>query len=132
TPISPSVGHCLLIQNDDRLVLIDAGIGLHEVRSPETTLGHQLITQMGLQLDENITAIKQIQKLGFKPDQVTDCICSHLDPDHIGGLRDFENLTIHVSEEEYAAFNAGDSRYLAYQLAHNPGKHVYKENNADW
>ncbi|PIH04439.1 hypothetical protein CS542_00835 [Pedobacter sp. IW39] len=39
------------------------------------------------------------------------CIISHLDPDHIGGLADFPQATIHVSAVELQSFLTGDPRY---------------------
>jgi glyoxylase-like metal-dependent hydrolase (beta-lactamase superfamily II) len=120
SPFGSGIGHCLLLEDQGRLILIDSGIGLAETIDPEKSLGKDLVTMSGFKLDERLTAIRQVQEMGFDPRQVTDIICSHLDPDHIGGLKDFPHARIHVSVEEYAIFKTGNDRYLPQQLSHNP------------
>ncbi|TVZ26067.1 glyoxylase-like metal-dependent hydrolase (beta-lactamase superfamily II) [Gillisia sp. Hel_I_86] len=132
SPMGKAIGHCLLLEQNKNLVLVDCGIGLSEAQNPEEKLGKELVDAVGFQLDPEITAIKQIQKLGFNPSKVTDCICSHLDPDHIGGLTDFPNARVHVSKEEYVAFKEGNERYLPYQLEHNPKIKLYEDNDGEW
>ncbi len=127
-----AIGHCLLLEGKNRLALIDSGIGLSETKEPEKKLGKELIEATGFTFDEKITAIRQIEHLGFKAKQITDCIVSHLDPDHIGGLADFPNLTVHVAEEEYNGFKNGNARYLPRQLAHNPEIKLYGKNDSEW
>src|SRR5680860_589473 len=94
SPLESAIGHCMLLEEDNQLILVDAGIGLEETRDPESKLGKELIEITGFKFDEEITAIKKIEKLGFAPEQIGNCICSHLDPDHIGGLADFPNRTV--------------------------------------
>ena len=89
SPLGSAIGHCVLIEGNDSLTLIDAGIGLAETRAPEQKLGKELIEITGFKFDENHTAIRQIEQLGLDPKNVNHIICSHLDPDHIGGLADF-------------------------------------------
>lgn len=132
SPLGSAIGHCLLIDENDRLTLIDAGIGLEESRNPVAKLGKELVEITGFEFDESLTAIRQIEKLGLRPANVQDIICSHLDPDHIGGLVDFPNAKIHVAREEYDSFSAGNERYLPQQLAHNPKLKLYGKNDAEW
>ena len=56
-----------------------------------------------IQSDFNLTAISQIQKLGFKPSDVKHILVSHLDLDHAGGISDFSQATIHILSSEYNA-----------------------------
>lgn len=53
---------------------------------------------------EEMTAIRQIQRLGFDPRDVTHIVLSHLDFDHAGGLDDFPHATVHLLrvERDYA------------------------------
>ncbi|SHG40873.1 MBL fold metallo-hydrolase [Winogradskyella jejuensis] len=132
SPMGSAVGHCLVIVEDDKLVLIDAGIGLLESKQPEERLGKELIEATGFVFDEKLTAIKQIEKLGLSPKNVSDIICSHLDPDHIGGLVDFPKAKVHVSKEEYESFKSGNERYLQQQLSHKPDLELYKINDSEW
>ncbi len=132
SPMGSAIGHCMLLEKDGELVLIDAGIGLAETKEPEKKLGKELIEITGFKFDEEITAIKQIERLGFNTGQVKNCICSHLDPDHIGGLADFSKMKIHVAREEYESFEGGNERYLQHQLSHNPEIELYDTNDSQW
>lgn len=133
SPVNDNVcGHCLLIQENDKLLLIDTGIGLLDIQKPQERIGQQLIDMVGYHFDENQTALRQIEKLGLDPKNVTDCIISHLDNDHIGGLADFPNATVHVGLEEYESFNAGNPRYLKAPLAHNPTIKTYEKSSLNW
>ena len=107
SPLGSAIGHCVLIESNGTLTLIDAGIGLAETQNPEMKLGKDLIDVTGFKFDEKLTAVKQIKQLGYDPKNVKNIICSHLDPDHIGGLSDFPMAIVHVSQEEYDSFSAG-------------------------
>ncbi|WP_290707290.1 GNAT family N-acetyltransferase [Flavihumibacter sp. CACIAM 22H1] len=120
TPLMDDVpGHCILLEQNGKLVLLDAGIGLLDTLNPENRLGIELINQVGFRFNENRTAYRQIQQLGLDPANVTDIIVSHLDPDHIGGLADFPTANIHIAQEELDNFYSGNPRYLLHQLAHS-------------
>ncbi len=128
----PGVGHCILIENNESLVLIDAGIGMAETKEPEKYLGKELVEITGFQFNESLTAFRQIEQLGLNPNKVSDIVCSHLDPDHIGGTVDFPNAELHISKEEYDSFKSGNERYLDYQLSHNPKIHLYEKDDSNW
>lgn len=127
-----AIGHCLLLNENESLTLIDAGIGLAETREPEKRLGKELVELTGFKFDEELTAIRQIEKLGYDPKNLKNIVCSHLDPDHIGGFSDFQNARIHVSKEECECFKSGDQRYLPQQLSYNPEIMIYDNNDAEW
>ena len=133
SPINENVcGHCLLVNENGRLLLIDTGIGLLDTLNPSERIGQQLIELVGYHFDENQTAINQIEKLGLDPKNVTDCIISHLDNDHIGGLADFPFATVHLSEEELNNFDSNNPRYLKLPLAHMPTFKTYRKSDLDW
>jgi glyoxylase-like metal-dependent hydrolase (beta-lactamase superfamily II) len=133
SPLSENgCGHCLLLKENDKLILIDTGIGLLDTRNPVERIGQQLIDIVGYRFDENLTAVRQIENLGFNPEHVTDCVISHLDNDHIGGLADFPKATVHVGIEEYENFNSGNPRYLKTPLLHNPVIKVYGKSDLNW
>jgi glyoxylase-like metal-dependent hydrolase (beta-lactamase superfamily II) len=52
-----------------------------------------------------MTAIRQIQRLGYDPRDVRHIVLTHLDFDHAGGLDDFPWATVHLMaiERQYAA-----------------------------
>lgn len=134
SPISDHVtGHCLLLEDDSgNLALIDTGMGVMDTRHPAERIGTDLINMVGFRFEESITAIRQIEKLGFNALNLSDCILSHLDPDHAGGLADFPWATVHVSSEEWEHFNSGHPRYLPHQLAHRPLIARYGPSGAKW
>jgi len=127
-----AIGHCLLIESVDKLILIDTGVGFLDVQNANERIGDHLITEIGYQLKENQTAIRQIEALGLLPENVTDCIISHLDNDHIGGLADFPTAVVHVGTEEYDNYLSGNPRYLRSPLAHQPNIKQYKHSNKYW
>lgn len=127
-----AIGHCLLVETGNRLILIDAGIGLKDTKNPDSRIGRHLISVVGFKFNEDWTAVKQIQRLGLDPGKVTDCVISHLDPDHIGGLADFPNAIVHVALEEYEHFQSGNPRYLPHQLDHMPPVKTYANTSERW
>jgi glyoxylase-like metal-dependent hydrolase (beta-lactamase superfamily II) len=66
---------CLMIQDEDRLILIDTGIGY---KQDQKFLQHYY-------LHGNDTLEKSIQKHGFKVEDITDVLLTHLHFDHCGG-----------------------------------------------
>ncbi len=86
-PINLSV-NAYLVHLGDRVILIDAGAGV--LFGP--TLGKLQASLAGA---------------GYRPDQITDILVTHLHPDHIGGLMDgknrvFQNATVHLDKRELA------------------------------
>jgi glyoxylase-like metal-dependent hydrolase (beta-lactamase superfamily II) len=96
-----AVCHCLLIETDDGLVLVDTGFGVEDTRD----LGRlgaifKLMRPKG-ELAE--TALKQVEALGFAAGDVRRIVATHLDPDHSGGLPDFPEAEVHVFARELEA-----------------------------
>jgi glyoxylase-like metal-dependent hydrolase (beta-lactamase superfamily II) len=75
---------CLLIEDEDRLILVDTGIG---DKQDAKFLGHYY-------LHGDATLEKSIQKAGFTFDDITDVFLTHLHFDHVGGavIRESETL----------------------------------------
>lgn len=133
SPLHDNVcGHCLLIKENNKLILIDTGIGLLDTQNPAERIGQQLIDMVGYRFSEDMTVIRQIEGLGFDPKQVTDCVISHMDNDHIGGVADFPLATVHIGAEEYESFNSGNPRYLKLPMAHQPAVKTYAEKTDEW
>ena len=97
------VAHCLLIETDQGLVLVDTGFGTNEVSNPKATLDPLSRTLLKPLLDINETAIYQVEKRGYGAEDVRHILLTHLDMDHAGGLRDFPNATVHVLDTELEA-----------------------------
>ena len=64
------VCHCLLVETDRGLVLIDTGFGLQDYLHMQQRLG-SLVKRLG-KIEPNLefSAIQQIQKLGFHPKDI--------------------------------------------------------------
>jgi glyoxylase-like metal-dependent hydrolase (beta-lactamase superfamily II) len=119
------VCHCLLAEGPRGLILVDTGLGLEDVRAPELRLGASFVRGMQPRLDPEETAARQLERLGFRADDVRDIVVTHLDLDHAGGLSDFPRAKVHVYDVEYAAAAAPRTwlermRYRAIQWAHGP------------
>lgn len=56
------IGHYLLIEGDDNLLLIDTSVGVQDMEHPNERLGAELIEAVGFQLDMELTAFRQIQR----------------------------------------------------------------------
>src|ERR1044072_9061194 len=90
-----SICHCLAIETNDGLVLIDTGFGMEDARNP-SQLGAGFRALMAPRPKIETTALKQLEKLGFSASDVRHIAVTHLDLDHAGGLPDFPNAEIHV------------------------------------
>jgi glyoxylase-like metal-dependent hydrolase (beta-lactamase superfamily II) len=97
--------HCLLIETRDSLVLVDTGLGLRDVMNPHSRLSGFFLALLKPDFREEMTAIRQVQRLGYDPRDVRHIVLTHLDFDHAGGLDDFPEATVHMMavEHEYAA-----------------------------
>ena len=119
-----SVCHVLLVETENGLVLVDAGFGSKDCDDPGRRLGpsRRIIRPV---LDQQETAVKQVERLGFRRDDVRHIVITHFDPDHIGGIADFPDAQIHVaSDEAYSMLRAPSLneriRFRAVQWAHGP------------
>jgi len=95
------VCHCLLIEADDGLVLIDTGFGIEDARDPGRLGPAFRLTRPTGELAE--TALKRVEALGFAAGDVRRIVVTHLDPDHSGGLPDFPQAEVHVFARELEA-----------------------------
>jgi glyoxylase-like metal-dependent hydrolase (beta-lactamase superfamily II) len=131
------VCHCLLIETSDGLVLVDTGLGIHDVAAPEERINPFLRAILRPKLDVNETAIAQIRALGFNPQNVKHIILTHLDFDHSGGIEDFPDAQIHVLETELRAANDPKGikariRYQASRLAKIKNWNTYYAEGEKW
>lgn len=129
-----SICHCLLIEADGGLVLLDTGFGAEDVRNPKQ-LG-PVFALMNPQTTIEETALEQVKSLGFDPADVRQIVTTHLDPDHSGGLSDFPQAEVHVYGRELdAALDPSlrdRPRYLGVHWKHNPRWVRHDAEGDDW
>jgi glyoxylase-like metal-dependent hydrolase (beta-lactamase superfamily II) len=92
--------HCLLVETADDLVLVDTGFGLGDVRDPRSRLSGFFLSLLSPDFREEMTAIRQVERLGFDPRDVRHIVLTHLDFDHAGGLDDFPWARVHMLKPE--------------------------------
>jgi glyoxylase-like metal-dependent hydrolase (beta-lactamase superfamily II) len=95
--------HCLLLETEGGLTLVDTGYGLRDVNDPRGRLSGFFLRLMDPDLREEMTAVRQIERLGFCADDVRHIVLTHLDFDHAGGLDDFPLARVHLLRQEHDA-----------------------------
>ncbi len=128
-------GTCLLADTDQGPVLVDSGLGLHDYTNPSGMVRF-FIRDFGIHQDPEITAVRQVARLGYSPEDVRHIILTHLHFDHAGGLPDFPHAQVHVHRREVeAALHPRSLIELAYDkadFAHSPNWVCYEKPNAHW
>jgi glyoxylase-like metal-dependent hydrolase (beta-lactamase superfamily II) len=97
-----SICHCLAIESDGGLILVETGFGLEDARNP-ARLGTAFRAMMAPRPRAETTALRQIEALGFSASDVRHIAVTHLDLDHAGGLPDFPEAEVHVLAPELEA-----------------------------
>lgn len=97
--------HCLLLEGNEGLILVDTGYGTKDVADPHGRLSSFFLKLNAPELRHEMTAVRQIENLGFRATDVRHIVLSHLDFDHAGGLDDFPHASVHLlkTEQESAA-----------------------------
>jgi glyoxylase-like metal-dependent hydrolase (beta-lactamase superfamily II) len=136
---SESVGlvcHCLLLETEQGLVLVDTGFGTEVIQQRQALIGRSL-TRLGRpSFDPKETALAQIESLGYRARDVQHIICTHLDPDHAGGLSDFPDARVHVYGAELTEALAPRwsqrPRYRSGLWAHGPRWQPHEDLGEPW
>jgi glyoxylase-like metal-dependent hydrolase (beta-lactamase superfamily II) len=111
---------CLLIDTDDRRILIDTGLG--DKQSEKYYSYFHLFDRIGLE--------KAVENQGYKPEDITDVILTHLHFDHVGGavkwaadgktpVPVFPNATYYCSKEQWETANSPNPREKASYFPEN-------------
>jgi glyoxylase-like metal-dependent hydrolase (beta-lactamase superfamily II) len=112
--------HCLLVEAGSELVLVDTGFGLRDVADPWSRLSKFFLALVRPELREEMTAYRQIERLGYSPRDVRHIVLTHLDFDHAGGLDDFPDAEVHLLADERAAAFA--QRTLLDRMRYRPAQ----------
>ncbi|HKS45223.1 MAG TPA: MBL fold metallo-hydrolase [Amycolatopsis sp.] len=129
--------HCLLVETGSELVLIETGMGSPSVDRPEEWLGKRFVRLVGVRTSLEETAVQQVKRLGYAPEDVRHIVLTHLDLDHAGGLVDFPHAAVHVYAEELHALQSPPTpgkrfRYRPVQFAHGPQWKSYADSGEPW
>ncbi len=116
------VCHCLLIESEAGLVLVDTGYGTRDVHNPERRLAKFFLALNDPQLRAGETAVAQVRALGFDPADVRHIVVTHLDFDHAGGLEDFPNAAVHVTAREKEVADQGNGGAFVAHRRYRPGQ----------
>lgn len=114
-PLAHIVTHCLLIETEQGLVLVDTGYGVQDAAQPHARLSRLWPAVLNVRLRERDTALRQVEKLGFSARDVRHIVLTHLDFDHAGGLEDFPEARVHVMERERDAAESKRRAFVANQ-----------------
>jgi glyoxylase-like metal-dependent hydrolase (beta-lactamase superfamily II) len=122
--------HCLLVESRNGLVLVDTGLGLRDVRDPKSRLSAFFLALVSPDFREEMTAVRQIERMGFRAGDVRDVVLTHLDFDHAGGLDDFPQARVHMmcEERDYALQQKtwlDRQRFRPQQWSSRPRWHAY-------
>ena len=133
---APMCCHYLLIEGDDRLILVDTGLGVEDVNEPHR-LGRLFNILMRPRLEVAETALRQVVDLGYRPSDVRHIVPTHLDLDHAGGISDFPGSSVHIFADELRAASSRSSlrersRYRAVQISDVKKWAVVEEQGESW
>jgi glyoxylase-like metal-dependent hydrolase (beta-lactamase superfamily II) len=125
-----------LVETADSLVLIDTGFGLKDIANPKDRLSRFFLTLLRPEFREEMTAVRQVQRLGFDPMDVHHIILTHLDFDHAGGLDDFPHARVHMLQVERDDATAQRTwldrqRFRPQQWSTRANWHVYEQKKGE-
>jgi glyoxylase-like metal-dependent hydrolase (beta-lactamase superfamily II) len=117
------VVHCLLIETDGGLVLVETGFGTRDLTRP-SKLVRAFTMLSGTSRDLNETAARQVVRLGYAMKDVRHIVLTHLHLDHAGGTPDFPWAKVHVHALEYEAAmhprTFSERYYMPEHWSHGP------------
>ncbi|RAJ69918.1 glyoxylase-like metal-dependent hydrolase (beta-lactamase superfamily II) [Streptomyces sp. Amel2xB2] len=130
------VCHVPLLETAGGLVLIDSGYGLQDVADPARRLG-PVRHYVRPVLDPRQTAVRQVERLGFRREDVRHIVLTHLDVDHAGGLADFPHASVHLTSAEArgAIHSPGPRERLRFrpaQWSHRPRLVEHRPDGETW
>ncbi|HEV8285185.1 MAG TPA: MBL fold metallo-hydrolase [Chitinophagaceae bacterium] len=118
----PSPFIAVLVQHDDKKILIDTGVGFSE--KPIIVRGNSILFKGRLH--------QLLQQENIKKEDITDVIITHFHPDHIGGIfseddkLNFPNARFHMHEHEWGYWHSTQSDNQPAQFKYFIEKNITK------
>lgn len=123
---------CFLVETNHGPVPVDTGFGTRDYLSPTRSM-NLFLALMRSKRDVNETALHQIQRLGYKPEDVRHIVQTHLHLDHAGGLSDFPHAQVHVMREEHDhVMSHRNWEYRSEHWAHGPNWVLHELKGDKW
>lgn len=131
-----AVTHCLLIETNEGLILIDTGFSKNDIKNTnQIPLGLRIFFRPSLSIEE--TAFEQVLKIGYNPRDVKHIIVTHIDVDHVNGINDFPWATVHAMKPEFEMAKKKSSiiskmRYKGSVINTHSNWELYENCNDKW
>lgn len=97
-----------LIEHEKGLILFDTGLSPSGMADPVAEYGEEVAAILGLQATPEQQIDRQLANLGFRTEQITHVVSSHLHLDHAGAHHLFPQATFYVGAGEFANAFAPD------------------------
>jgi glyoxylase-like metal-dependent hydrolase (beta-lactamase superfamily II) len=107
------------VREDGDVVLVDTGWSAETCADPVRAIGRLRMLSLGVRVRASDAVVAQLRALGIEPSRVKTIVATHLHLDHVGGLADFPDAEVVLSESELRAFRSTTGRlgYRARDLA---------------
>ncbi|MCO4772123.1 MAG: MBL fold metallo-hydrolase [Deltaproteobacteria bacterium] len=83
------------------VTLIDTGFGRRTAADSEAYPGKRMTNLLSLTMTEGAALADRLPEAGLATEDVAHVVLTHMHPDHVGGLEDFPEATLHIASSEW-------------------------------
>jgi glyoxylase-like metal-dependent hydrolase (beta-lactamase superfamily II) len=125
----------LLIETGGGPLLVDTGLGLRDYEYPSRMMRDFMKVMHAVQ-DPEIAIVRQLARMGYKPEDIHHIVLTHLHLDHAGGLPDFPQAQVHLFQREHEALQHPQKLleipYDKSHFAHGPRWQLHQLAGESW